>query len=145
MHAFTYSAHPTCCAVALKNIEIIEREQLCENADKMGKRLHAALRSAFDDHPNAGEVRGGKGLLAVVEFVEDRATKKNFAGDRKVAPRLQAEMMKRGVVTRTLRAAGPHPALGDAVFFAPPLVVTEAEIDRLVSVAYDAFKVVLGA
>jgi adenosylmethionine-8-amino-7-oxononanoate aminotransferase len=116
MHAYTYSAHPTCCAVALKNIEIIERERLCENADKMGQRLHATLSSALGNHPNVGEVRGGKGLLAAVEFVEDRATKKNFTSDRKVASRLQAELMKRGVVTRTLRAAGPHPALGDSVF-----------------------------
>src|SRR5207245_4414575 len=64
MHAYTYSAHPTCCAVALKNIAIIEREGLCENAEKMGERLNGALLSAFGEHPNAGEVRGGKGLLA---------------------------------------------------------------------------------
>jgi len=144
MHAFTYSAHPTCCAVALKNIEIMQRERLWENAANMGERLHAALAAAFGDHPNAGDVRGGKGLLAAVEFVEDRVTKKNFAGDRKVAQRLQAEMMKRGVVTRTRPAAGAHPEPGDAVFFAPPLVVTEAQIDRLVSVARDAVKVVFG-
>jgi putrescine---pyruvate transaminase len=144
MHAFTYSAHATCCAVALKNIEIIERERLCENAAKMGARLHAALLSAFSNHPNGGDIRGGKGLLAAVEFVEDRATKKNFAPDRKVAPRIQVEMMKRGLVTRTLRAFGPHPALGESVLFAPPLVITEAEIDRLVSVAQEAVKAVLG-
>jgi adenosylmethionine-8-amino-7-oxononanoate aminotransferase len=145
MHAYTYSAHPTCCAVALNNIEIIERERLCENAEKMGERLHAGLLSAFGGHPNAGDIRSGKGLLAAVEFVEDRATKKNFPGDRKVSPRLQAEMMKRGVVTRTRPAAGAHPATGDILFFAPPLVVTEAEIDRLVNVSRDAIQVVLGA
>ena len=78
MHAATYSAHPTCCAVALKNIEIMERERLCENAEKMGERLYAGLMTAFDGHPNAGDIRGGKGLLAAVEFVEDRATRKNL-------------------------------------------------------------------
>lgn len=144
MHAFTYSAHPTCCAVAMKNIEIMQREQLGENAANMGARLHSALTAAFGDHPHVGDVRGGKGLLAAVEFVEDRLTKKNFGGDRKVAARLQTEMMKRGVVTRTRPAAGTHPAPGDTVFFAPPLVVSEAEIDRLVSVARDAAKAVLG-
>ena len=77
--------------------------------------------------------------------MEDRATKENFAGDKKIAPRIQAEMMKRGVVTRTRPAAGPHPAPGDSVYFAPPLVVTAAEIDRLISVTRDAVKVVLGA
>jgi L-2,4-diaminobutyrate transaminase len=77
--------------------------------------------------------------------VQDRSTKENFAVDQKIAPRLQAEMMKRGVVTRTRSTAGPHPAPGDMVFFAPPLVITETEIDRLVGVARDAVKAVLGA
>ena len=108
MHAFTYSAHPTCCAVALKNLEIIEREHLCENAEKMGQRLHAALIATFSGHSHAGDIRGGRGLLAAVEFVENRATKRNFSDDHKIAARLQAEMMKRGVITRT-RAAAAHP------------------------------------
>jgi putrescine---pyruvate transaminase len=144
MHAYTYSGHPTCCAVALRNLDIMERERLWENAAKMGTRLHDGLRSAFADHPHAGDIRGGKGLLAAVELVEDRATKKNFAPDRKVAHRLTAEMMKRGVTTRVRPTAGPHPANGDCIFFAPPLVVTAAEVDRLVSVARDAVKTVLG-
>jgi putrescine aminotransferase len=144
MHAYTYSAHPTCCAVALKNLEIIEQEHLCENSEQMGKRLHTALKSAFSDHPNVGDIRGGKGLLAAVEFVEDRANKRNFGGDRKIASRLQSEMMKRGVVTRTRPSGGVHPAPGDAVYFAPPLVVTEAEIERLVSVAEESVEAVLG-
>jgi adenosylmethionine-8-amino-7-oxononanoate aminotransferase len=145
MHGSTYSAHPTCCAVALKNIEIIERERLCENAANMGSRLYAALISAFSSHPNVGDIRGGKGLLAAIEFVEDRATKKNFAPERKVARSLQLEMKKRGLITRTLPSVGPHPALGDGVFFAPPLVITENEIDRLVSVTRDAAQVVFGS
>lgn len=144
MHAFTYSAHPTCCAVALKNLEIIQREGLSENAAKMGDRLYKGLQAAFAGHPHAGEVRGGKGLLAAVEFVEDRPSRKNFAAEAKVGPRLQAELMKRGIVTRTLRAAGPHPAMGDAVLFAPPLMITPADVDRLISGAHEAARTVLG-
>jgi adenosylmethionine-8-amino-7-oxononanoate aminotransferase len=131
--------------VAVKNLEIMTRERLWEAAAKMGERLHTGLKAAFGDHPNAGDIRGGKGLLAAVELVEDRATKKNFAADRKVGPRIQAEMMKRGVVTRVRPTAGAHPAPGDTIYFSPPLVVTEAEIDRLVSVTRDAVKAVLGA
>lgn len=145
MHAFTFSAHPTCCAVALKNIEILERDRLLKNAASMGKRLHTALLSSFSDHPNVGEVRGGKGLLAAVEFVDNRATKRNMEGERKVAARIQAEMMKRGVVTRTRPVAGEHPAPGDQVLFAPPLIVTAEEIDRMVGVLRESVKVVLGA
>jgi putrescine aminotransferase len=145
MHAFTYSGHPTCCAVALKNLEIMERERLSENASRMGARLYDGLRQALGDHPNVGEVRGGKGLLAAVELVEDRATKKNLAPDRKVAGRLQAEMMKRGMVTRVRPVAGPHPAPGDTVYYAPPLVITAAEVDRVVEISREALKAVLGA
>jgi len=143
MHAYTNSGHPACCAVALKNIEIMQRERLWENAAKMGERLQAGLTAAFSDQPNTGDIRSGKGLLAAVEFVEDRTTKKNFPGDLKFAATLKAEMMKRGVMTRTRPSAGAHPAPGDILFFAPPLVVTEAQIDRLVEVARDAVKAVV--
>jgi adenosylmethionine-8-amino-7-oxononanoate aminotransferase len=145
MHAYTYSGHPTCCAVGLRNIAIMEQERLWENSAKMGDRLFSGLKSAFGDHPNAGDIRGGKGLLAAVEFVEDKATKANFAGDKKVANRLMAEMAKRGVMTRVRASAGPHPNVGDSLYFSPPLMVNEADVDRLVSVARDAAKTVFGA
>ena len=143
-HAFTYSAHPTCCAVALRNLDIMERERLWENAAAMGTRLHRGLVETFGNHPNVGDVRGGLGLMAALEFVEDKATKANFAGDRKIAGRLQAEMVTRGVVTRARPVAGPHPAPGDAVFFAPPLVVTPAQVDTIVDAAREAARAVFG-
>ena len=79
-----------------------------------------------------------------MEFVKDRSTKENFTSECRIAARLHAEMMKGGVVTRTRPASGPHPANGDILLFAPPLVVTDAEIDRLVSVARCAAKAVFG-
>ncbi|HET8533560.1 MAG TPA: aspartate aminotransferase family protein, partial [Methylomirabilota bacterium] len=106
MHAYTYSGHPTCCAVGLKNLEIMERERLWERAAAMGTRLHKGLQQALGDHKHVGDIRGGKGLLAAVELVEDRATKQNLAADRKVAPRIQAEMQKRGLVTRVRPTSG---------------------------------------
>jgi putrescine---pyruvate transaminase len=145
MHGFTNSGHPTCCAVALKNIEIIEREGLAANSAKMGDVLLGALKDTFGGHPNAGDIRGGKGLLAAIEFVEEKSTKKNFAAGMKVGSRLQAEMKKRGVITRSRPAAGDDPAPGDEVLFAPPLVINEKEISRMVGVLREAVDVVLGA
>src|SRR3989441_5550914 len=101
MHAYTYSGHPTCCAVALKNIEIMERERLWESAARMGERLQAGLRAAFGDQPNTGDIRGGKGPLAAGGFVEDRATKKKLPPHMKNAARLQLAMMKGRGITRT--------------------------------------------
>jgi len=145
MHGYTNAGHPTCCAVALKNIEIIEREGLLENSAQMGDLLLKALQDALGDHPYVGDIRGGKGLLAAVEFVEDRSTKKNFASEDKVGARLQAEMKKHGVITRSRPAVGPHPAPGDQILYAPPLITNESEIHRLVSVLHDAVKAIIGA
>jgi adenosylmethionine-8-amino-7-oxononanoate aminotransferase len=136
MHAYTYSGHPTCCAVGLRNLEIMERERLWERAAAMGDRLHAGLEAALGDHPHVGDIRGGKGLLAAIELVEDRASKKPFPADKKVGLRVLQEMTKRGVVTRNRL---------EHIFFAPPLVITEEQVDRLVSVTRDAVKAVTGA
>jgi adenosylmethionine-8-amino-7-oxononanoate aminotransferase len=136
MHAYTYSGHPTCCAVGLKNVEIMERERLWERAAAMGTRLHQGFVSALGSHPHVGDIRGGKGLLAALELVEDRGTKASYSADKKVGPRVIQEMMKRGVITR-YRA--------DHIFFAPPLVVSEEQVDRLVAVTRDAVKAVTGA
>src|SRR5262249_10753668 len=144
MHAYTYSGHPTCCAVAIRNLEIMERERLWESAAKMGTRLHSGLQAAFKDHPNVGDIRGGKGVLAAGELVEDKPSKRSFTLDKKVGPRIQQEMTKRGVITRVRPVAGVHPATGDTIFYAPPLVISEGEVDRLVSVTRDAVKAVLG-
>lgn len=145
MHGYTNSGHPPCCAVALKNIEILERENLLENARAMGDVLMTALEEAFGNHPHVGDIRGGKGLLAILEFVEDRDTKKNFAAEKNVGNRLRAEMRKRGVFTRTRPAAGvQHPAHGDQLYFAPPLVVNREEIRKMVTAAQESVAAVLG-
>ena len=73
-HGWTYSAHPTCVAAALANLDIIEREDLLGNVQDVGPYLLGALRDAVGDHPMVGEVRG-VGMLAAVEFVEDRSGK----------------------------------------------------------------------
>lgn len=143
MHGYTNSGHPACCAAAIRNIEILEDEGLVEHARKMGDRLFRALQSAFADHPNVGDIRGGKGLLAALEFVEERRSRKNFAVERDFGNRLRKELRDRGVVTRTRSAAGEHPAPGDQVLFAPPLVISERDVDALVAITSEAVHVTL--
>lgn len=145
MHGYTNSGHPACCAVALRNVAILQQEELLENSRRMGDLLLQALHDAFGDHPHAGDIRGGKGLLTAVEFVEDRATRKNFSAEFNMTPRLQAEMKKRGLVTRTRAVVGEHPAAGDQVLLAPPLVINESEVHRIVDILADAVAAVLGA
>ena len=143
MHGYTNSGHPPCCAVALRNIEIIDREGLLENTAKMGDLLLAALKDAFEDHPNAGDIRGGKGLLAAVEFVEDRKTRKNFSAQKDFGTQLRVEMINRGVITRTRPVIGEHPLPGDEVLFAPPLIINEEQIHQMVEVTKESVETVL--
>jgi putrescine---pyruvate transaminase len=145
MHGYTYSGHPACCAVAVKNIEIIENEDLVANSARMGKVLLTELQNAFGDHPNAGDIRGGKGLLTAVEFVEDRKSKKNFPVEKNFGNQLRMEMRKRGVITRTRPAVGQHPAPGDELFFAPPLIINEQEIHQMVGAARESVKAILNS
>ena len=127
MHAFTYSGHPTCCAVALKNLEILEREGLVERAARMGERLLKGLQT-LSALPAVGDVRG-LGLMCGVELVADKATKAPFPPERKVGERVRGAAEARGLFTRIR---------GDVILLAPPLVVTEAQVDRIVQILGEA-------
>ena len=134
MHAYTYSAHPTGCAVALAMLDIVEGEDFPGQAASKGVRLLNGLRDALGDHPNVGEVRG-LGLMCGIEYVEDRATKAPFDAAKVVGPRIHAEGITRGLFSRTR---------GDVYQIAPPIVTTEANIDRCVEILAEATKAVLG-
>ncbi|HXF81137.1 MAG TPA: aspartate aminotransferase family protein [bacterium] len=133
MHAATYSGHPTCCAVGLANLDILEREHLVERARASGRRLLERLEE-LRALPAVGDVRG-LGLMAGVELVADKATKAPAVG---VGARVLAEARRRGLITR-MRAgqAGDQP-IGDTICLAPPLVTTDAQIDRIVEILAEA-------
>ena len=123
MHAYTYSGHPVACAVGLKNIEIIEREGLVAHAAEMGDRLLKGLET-LRSLAAVGDVRG-LGLMAAVELVKDTNTRESFPASLKVGPRVYAAGRDRGVLYRNR---------GDVLEMAPPLIVTESQIDRIVNV-----------
>ncbi|HWQ12579.1 MAG TPA: aspartate aminotransferase family protein [Roseiflexaceae bacterium] len=133
MHAYTYSGHPTCCAVALANIAILERERLVERAASLGERFLAGLRTLLELE-GVGDVRG-LGMMAAVELVADKATKQAFPAEAAVGQKVYGELLKRGVFTRFL---------GDMILFAPPLVTTEEQIDRIVEALREAIPAALG-
>jgi putrescine aminotransferase len=111
-HGFTYNGHPTCCAVALRNLEIIEREGLPARAVEMGARLLDRLAPATE-LPAVAEVRG-VGLMAGIEL-------RPPADGADLADRVRAA----GVIVR---------ATGQKVVLSPPLVITPEQIDRLAEV-----------
>jgi len=110
-HGFTYSGHATACAAALKNLEIIEREGLLARALVMGDRLAAGLRSLADDG-SIDHVRGLGGMWAAALRPDQNAMA------------MRDVMFEEGVVCRALNA--------DSLLFCPPLVTTDAQIDKIV-------------
>lgn len=127
MHGLTNSGHPVCCAVALANLRIIEDEGLVARSAQLGERLSSRLR-ALEDFDQVGEVRG-LGLLAGIELVADRDTKARFPAAAEVGKRVRAELFRRGLYTRVL---------DDIICLAPPLVVSEAQVDRIAEILYES-------
>jgi adenosylmethionine-8-amino-7-oxononanoate aminotransferase len=121
MHAFTYSGHPTCCAVALENIAILQRERLVDRAAVAGQRLLSGLRT-LEGVDGVGNVRG-LGLMAAVEVVADKASKQRFPAEAGMTDRLTEALLDAGLYTRV--------AL-DCICLAPPLVTEDAVLDRIV-------------
>jgi L-2,4-diaminobutyrate transaminase len=124
-HGWTYSAHPLCAAAANANLDILEREDLTGNARSTGAYFLDRLRETFADHPMVGEVRG-VGLLAALEFVADRETRTPFDPALKVGPQVSAAALDEGLIARAM----PH---GDILGFAPPLILSRDDADRIVA------------
>ncbi len=127
-HGYTYSGHPAAAAVALANLDLIERERLIPRVAALEPVL-AAKVAPLADLDLVSAVRAGTGLLAAVEISEDAR-----AADPDIGRRLVLAIRDRGVITRLLR--------GMALQISPPFVITEAEIDRIVEVYGDALSAV---
>jgi L-2,4-diaminobutyrate transaminase len=122
-HGYTYSGHPVAAAAALANLDVIEGEGLVENAARVGAHLQARLREAFGEHPLVGELRG-VGLIAGIELVEDKESKRPFDLSRGVARRLHELLMEEGLICRPVF---------NTLAFSPPLIVSRDDVDRIVA------------
>jgi adenosylmethionine-8-amino-7-oxononanoate aminotransferase len=135
MHAYTYSGHPVGCAIGLAMLDIIENENFPQQAAEKGQYLLEKLRGAFDGHPHVGDVRG-LGLMCGIEIVEERASKKSYDPEKQIGARVQSEMTERGLFTRIR---------GDIICLAPPIVITQNQLDRVVDIVRGAIDHVAGA
>jgi|TARA_B110000977_G_scaffold100232_1_gene131545 4-aminobutyrate--pyruvate transaminase len=128
-HGYTYSGHPVACAVALKVLEIYQRDEIFQKAAVTGQYMQKRL-AEFSDHPLVGEVRGS-GLLGAIELVADKKTGQPFVGGA-VGGYAQKMAQDSGLLIRAVA--------GSSLGFCPPLIITEPQIDELigkVSIALD--------
>jgi 4-aminobutyrate--pyruvate transaminase len=129
-HGNTYAGHPVGCAVAVKTLEIYQRDKIIEHVRKVAPTFLQRL-GKLAEHPLVGEARG-VGLIGGVELVKDKASKAQFEAKKGVAAKSVSFAQDEGLI---LRAMG-----GDRVAFCPPLVITEAEINEM----FDRYERALG-
>ena len=120
-HLHTYGNHPVSCAAALKNIEILKRENLIQRAKTLGAYFLEGLKT-LAHHPTAGEVRG-TGLWTAIDFTLDKKTRVPFSPDRLGS--LVNRAKGKGLIIKTM---------GPALEFAPPLIISREEIDRAIEI-----------
>jgi adenosylmethionine-8-amino-7-oxononanoate aminotransferase len=118
----TFGTHPVSCAVALRNIEIMEAEGLVDNAARVGAYLKQRIEDLMAVHPTIGVVNG-IGLMLSVEIVKDRTTRETFTEADGMADKLSTALFEEGILCRA----------GTSINIAPPLCITEAEADDLVA------------
>jgi len=129
VHGYTYSGHPVASAVALKNLEVIERLGLVPRVkNHIGPYLQRRMRETFDGHPMVGEVRG-KGLLCAIELVADKTERAFFPDPGTVGTHCRNYCFSSGLIMRAIR---------DTMVCAPPFTISETEVDELVAKAKDA-------
>jgi adenosylmethionine-8-amino-7-oxononanoate aminotransferase len=123
-HSYTFEGSPVACAAALTNLEILEREALVERSETMGAYLFEQLQT-LHRYEMVGEIRGGLGLNCAIELVRDKKNLKRFSSE---------ENSRIGRVLKTkLMGAGLYGLFTNPILIIPPLVITEDEIDRVVS------------
>ncbi len=120
-HGYTYSGHPVSAAVAVETLKIYEERRILDHVRKVAPRLQEGLRK-FAAHPLVGEVRG-IGLIAGIELVEDKATKRPFDPKAGIGAHFAKRAQEHGLIIR---------AMGESIGICPPLIITESEIDELV-------------
>ena len=135
-HGHTYMGHPMAAAAGLAVQEVIRRDRLLGNVKAMGERLDERLRQRFGNHHHVGDIRG-RGLFRAIELVLDRGTKEPFDPALKVHARVKREAMSRGLMVYPMGGTIDGER-GDHVLIAPPFIVGDADIGRIVERLGDA-------
>jgi taurine-pyruvate aminotransferase len=133
-HISTFGGHPAGCAVALENFRIIEEEELLKRSEVVGAQLLQRLRDTLAGHPLVGEVRG-RGLLIGIELVAEAGTRTPAARADSVA--IMSTAQSRGLLLG--RNADTAAGLDNVLAIAPPLSLTDADVDHIVEVLGKTF------
>lgn len=140
-HGHTYLGHPTACAASLAVLERLVDQGVLDRVKPVGERLRGLLQDRFGQHPHVGDIRG-RGLFLGLELVEDRASKKPFAPEKKLHARFKAAAFDEGLICYPMGGTVDGQS-GDHVLLAPPFILDEAQCEEIVDKLDKALKRVL--
>jgi adenosylmethionine-8-amino-7-oxononanoate aminotransferase len=129
-HGHTYIGHAVACAAALAVQQVMVRDRLLDAVQRQGQGLAERLQAAFGEHPHVGDLRG-RGLFRGIELVADRTTKAPFEPALKLHAHVRREAMARGLMVYPMGGTIDG-RRGDHVLLAPPFIVSDADLDRIV-------------
>ena len=128
-HGFTYSGHPISCAAGLKNIEIMERDDICGYVREVGPYFEEQLNTLLE-HPIVGDVRGSHFMMCI-ENVGDKETKALLPTEADIGSRIARHCQSRGVIVRPIAHLN---------VMSPPLVLTRRQIDTMVQALHESIR-----
>lgn len=131
VHGFTYGGNPLACAVGSAVLDVVERDHLIQRSAEMGAYFFAAAER-LRVHPTIGDIRG-RGLMMGIELVQDRESKTPFASEQRIAERLGAIALRRGVYIYP-GSGCVDGVLGDHVLICPAFIINEQQIDQVFEV-----------
>lgn len=134
-HVNTFGGNPAACALALRNLEIMESEKLFERSKVLGKQLLESLTSSFGDHPFVGDIRG-KGLLIGIELVKDKATK--IPLDSELVNRVISGCKQKGLIIG--KNGATVAGFNNVLTLAPPLNIRKEDIDFIIQTMTEEIK-----
>lgn len=127
-HGYTYSGHPTAAAIALKNLEIIEEENLIQNVRDMGEHMLNGFKWIKEQDDRIDNVRG-IGLLGAISIARESEDVEP------IGPKVVEEALKRGLICRSVVYGGQ-----DTLAFAPPFIINKQQVDDIVNIIHDSLK-----
>lgn len=130
-HGHSFTGNPIACALAVENLKIMEEEQIIESLQPKIEALKKSLKK-FETLKHVGDIRH-IGMIGAIEMVKDKLTKKPYLFEERMGHKVFLEALKMGAILRPI---------GNVIYFMPPLIITEKEIEKLTEIAYNAIKIV---
>ena len=130
LHSHTYSGNPIGCRIALEVLKIFKDENILEMVNRKGEYLRKRAQELFKDHENIGEYRH-IGMIGALEFVKNKETKELFPSEERVGYEIYKIALKKGALLRPL---------GNVIYFMPPYIITEEEIDKMLNICKESIE-----